>query len=98
MNIPSIGQQISPLLETIEDALWEHDFRNGKPPEYTIGGFRASIRIFASALIDQLWNLQEKEGIDMEDREAMSEKCGQEIRKLVKTFTDIDTHDLYKKL
>jgi len=30
------------------------------------------------------------------DREKMVQKLGEDVRQLVKTYTDIDTHDLYK--
>ena len=31
-----------------------------------------------------------------EDRENMATKCGEDLRKFIKTYTDIDTFDLYK--
>jgi hypothetical protein len=43
-----------------------------------------------------MWELQEKEDIQIETRADMATKCGEAIRSLVKTFTDIDTHNLYK--
>lgn len=90
-----VGRVVSPVLEEIEAALWTYDSFAVDPPEYTMGGFRASIRIFASALMERLWMLQEKEQIDLEDRIAMTERCGQDIRNLVKVYTDIDTQTLY---
>ena len=36
------------------------------------------------------------ENIDMEDRINMANKVGEEIRKLIKTYTNIDCHELYK--
>jgi hypothetical protein len=91
-----IGKQISPILSEIEDTLWEFEANIGAQPQYTIEGFRAGIKIFMSVLMDKMWNLQENETLTMEDRIKMVEKVGQDVRKLVKTFTDIDTHDLYK--
>jgi hypothetical protein len=43
-----------------------------------------------------MWELQENESLSIEDRCNMANKVGEDIRKLVKTYTDIDTHDLYK--
>jgi hypothetical protein len=91
-----IGKQISPILSEIEDTLWEFEANIGAQPQYTIEGFRAGIKIFMSVLMDKMWNLQENETLTMEDRIKMVEKVGQDVRKLVKTYTDIDTHDLYK--
>jgi hypothetical protein len=90
-----IGKKISPILEEIEQTLWEFEVDNGLKPEYTIKGFRAGIKIFMSVLLDKMWELQQDESIDKQDRLNMAQKVGEDIRKLVKTYTDIDTHDLY---
>ena len=96
-NKMEIGKRISPVLESIEDALWEWEFHetNGKPG-YTDGGFRSAVKIFMSVMMDRMWDLQQDESIDMNDRMAMVEKCGNDVRALVKTYTNIDTHNLYK--
>ena len=91
-----IGEKISPILSEIEDTLWEFEANIGAQPQYTTEGFRAGIKIFMSVLMDKMWNLQENETLTMEDRIHMVEKLGQDVRMIVKTYTDIDTHDLYK--
>jgi hypothetical protein len=91
-----IGKKISPILNEIEDTLWEFEATQGLKTEYTIEGFRGGCKIFMSVLMDKIWELQEKEGIPMEERIKMVEKVGNEVRQLIKTYTDIDTHDLYK--
>ena len=91
-----IGEKISPILAEIEDTLWEFEANAGIKPSYTEEGFRAAIKIFMSVMMDKIWELQEDEKISMEDRMKMVEKCGQDVRNIVKTYTDIDTHDLYK--
>lgn len=93
-----IGKSLSPILEEIEHTLWEYELNNGQKPNYTIQGFRASVKIFMSTLLDKSWELQENENISSEDRMKMAESIGTEIRKLIKTYTDIDTVDLYKDL
>jgi len=92
-----IGKKLSPILSEIEDTLWEFELNSRIKPEYTIDGFRAGIKIFMSVLMDKIWELQSDEKMDIQDRINMVEKVGQDVRKLVKTYTDIDTHDLYKK-
>lgn len=92
----SIGERLSRVLTSVEGSLWEHEINLSEPVDLTNDGFRAAIKIFSTAIMDKVWELQEREGIDLEDRLAMSEKCGQEIRRIVKTFTDIDTQQLYK--
>jgi hypothetical protein len=91
-----IGQQLSPILVEIEETLWEFEHRSAMKPEYTEDGFRAACKIFMSVLMDKIWELQSEEKIDMEDRIKMVEKAGADVRALIKTYTDIDTHELYK--
>jgi hypothetical protein len=91
-----IGKKLSPVLSEIESALMEFEINVAKPPEYTDEGFRASVRIFLSAMLDKMWKLQEDEGIDINTRADMAEKLGSEIRNIVRVYTNIETHDLYK--
>ena len=92
-----IGKKISPILEEIEDTLWEFEAAQIGPPQYPINGFRAAIKIFVSALLDKIWELQQNENLELKDRLNMVNKVGEEIRKLVKTYTDIDCRELWKK-
>jgi len=91
-----IGKKLSPVLSEIESALMEFEANVAKPPEYTDEGFRASVRIFLSAMLDKMWKLQEDEGIDINTRADMAEKLGNELRNIVRVYTNIDTHNLYK--
>ena len=92
----TIGEKLSPVLVEIENTLWEFECNIGSKPSYTKEGFRAAIKIFMSVMMDKIWELQEDEKIDMEDRVKMVERWGQDVRQLVKTYIDIDTHNLYK--
>lgn len=91
-----IGKKISKHLIDIEDMLWKFEMNQGGKPEYTKDGFRAATKIFMSVLMDKIWELQDGEKIDMEDRMKMVGKAGEDLRKLIKTYTDIDTYDFYK--
>lgn len=91
-----IGVAISPLLERIEDTLWLHEANESVPPGYTMDGFRAIVKIFMSAMMDKMYELQVKENLDLEDKKAMAESCGDELRKFVHTYTGIDTLEMYK--
>lgn len=90
-----IGKKISPILSEIESMLWEFDCQELGVPLFTDDGFRAAVKIFMSAVMDKMWKLQQEEGIDIETRGEMAGKCGEEIRKIIKTYTGIDSHDLY---
>lgn len=91
-----IGKKISPILEEIEETLLEFEANRGIKPEYSIEGFRAGTKIFMSVLMDKIWELQQNEGIEMKDRLNMVQKAGEDVRNLIKTYTNIDCHDLYK--
>ncbi|MDA3781160.1 MAG: hypothetical protein PF487_13185 [Bacteroidales bacterium] len=91
----SIGKKLSPVLDEIEQSLWEYEVEFGNKPDYTLNGFRAGIKIFMSVMMDKVWELQQNEKITMDDRIKMVEQLGKDVRKLIKIYTDIDTHELY---
>ena len=92
-----IGKKLSPVLFEIEETLWEFELNSNLQPDYTTDGFRAATKIFMSVLMDKIWNLQSNEEMDMEDRVKMVEKAGNDVRNIIKIYTDIDTHELYKQ-
>jgi len=94
-NSSEIGEKLSPILIEIENTLWEFEANNGTKPNYSSEGFRAAIKIFMSVLMDKIWELQQDEQFEMNDRINMVVKAGEEVRVLVKTYTGIDCHDLY---
>lgn len=91
-----MGQKLSPVLAEIESTLWEHEFNVSSKPDYTEEGFRAGIKIFMSVMMDKVWELQQDEKIEMDDRARMVEELGNEVKNLVKAHTNIDTFELYK--
>ena len=92
----TVGQSLSPMLCEIEDTLWEWEVNGGEKPDYPIEGFKATIKIFISVLMDKIWELQTNERMPIEERMKMAQKCGEDVRALVKTYTDIDTLSLYQ--
>ncbi len=91
-----IGKKISPILSEIENSIWEFEASVGIKTEFTTEGFRAATKIFMSVLMDKIWELQEGENITMEDRMNMVQKAGEDVRHLIKVYTNIDTHEFYK--
>jgi len=91
-----IGEALSPVLAGIENAIWDFEANVELPPKFTEEGFRASIKIFMSAALDKMWTLQRNEKMNISDRAAMAQKMGEDLRQLVKTYTDVDTHTLYR--
>lgn len=94
--ITMIGKRLSTILSEIEMAILEFEVNVARPPEYSDEGFRAAVKIFMSAMLDKMWKLQEDENIDINSRTEMANKLGNELRNLVRVYTNIDTHNLYK--
>jgi len=92
----AIAFELNDLLTKIELVLLNHEITEGTPPEFTDDGFSAIVSIFSSALMDKAWRLQEKEDMPYDDRCAMVESLGEELRKLIKTYTDVDTHSFFE--
>nr|DAI89648.1 MAG TPA: hypothetical protein [Caudoviricetes sp.] len=88
----TLGQKLSPILEEIQDTLLEN---YETKPEFTMEGFKASLYIFQSALVDKMYSLQVDEDIPSDIKVDMALKLGEELRALIKTYCNIDTHELY---
>lgn len=91
----TIGQKLSPILEEIEITLLEFEANRGIKPEFTFEGFRAALKIFMAVMMDKIYELQDSEKMSNTDRLSMAQKCGEDIRKLIKTYTNLDTHTFY---
>ena len=83
----TFGELLFPFLESIENSLWEFDLTVKGKPEYPIEAVRAVSKIFASVIMDKMYNLMETENIPLEDRMKMVVKCGDDIRNLIKKET-----------
>jgi hypothetical protein len=46
--------------------------------------------------MDRAWRLQENENMSFEDRSAMVQSFGEELRKLIKIYTNVDMHDFFE--
>ena len=63
-------------------------------PNYSNRDFMNVIIIFQTALMDKMYDNQEYDGMNIEDRLKMAESCGLNLRKLIHTYTGLDTHKL----
>ena len=61
-------------------------------PNYTNRDLMNTIIIFQAALMDKMFDYQDSDEMDMEDRYKMARSCGSELRRLVHTYTGLDTH------
>jgi len=91
-----LGKKLSPILQEIESMLWEHEATLNTPLELDDETFRASTKIFMSALMDKMWISQEKSGMLMKDRCSQAEFVGLEVREIIKRATGIDMVELHK--
>lgn len=91
-----IAEKLEPVLKEIEDLIWCFEVELKQKPNYTLQGFRSALKIFMSVFMDSMWELQEKENMPQETREQMALKAGEKLKELIKTYTNIDTNELYK--
>ena len=66
----------------------------GKKPSFTNREFMNTLIIFQTALMDKLYDNMEYDKMSIEDRYKMAESCGNEMRKLIHTYTNLDTHEV----
>jgi hypothetical protein len=67
---------------------------NVEKPNFTNRHFMNTIIIFQNALMDKMYDNQNYDDMDIEDRLKMVETCGNELRKLIHTYTGLDTHKI----
>ena len=71
---------------------------NENKPNYSNRDFMNATIIFQTALMDKMFDNQDYDNMSIEDRMNMAESCGKELRKLIHTYTGLDTHDVDKFL
>lgn len=87
-----IINKLSETLELIETILL---LNSEVKPCFPDTALRTATYIFMSVMLDKMYDLQRKENLDLTDKENMTEVLGNEIRRLIKTFTNIDSHEFY---
>lgn len=88
--IESFGKMMSPILLDVELAIADYTTQIGTKPNYDKHALRSATNIFISVLMDRVWELQEKEEMDIDTRNKMAVSCGEEVKRLVKVYTDIN--------
>lgn len=68
--------------------------QNGLKPNFTNRDFMNTIIIFQTALMDKLFDNQNYDKMDIENRKKMAFSCGNDLRKLIHTYTNLDTHNI----
>lgn len=65
---------------------------NENKPNYSNRDFMNATIIFQTALMDKMYDNQDYDDMSIEDRMKMSESCGLALRKLIHTYTGLDTY------
>lgn len=91
----TLGDKLEPIIDEIYGCLLD---QYETPAGFSDKAFFDITGIFMSAIIDRVWTLQESEGIKFSNREEMVTKCGHELRKLIKTYTGVDTVELAREM
>lgn len=63
-------------------------------PNFTNRCFMNTLIIFQNALMDKMWDNQEFDKMPLSDSLNMVEACGNELHKLIHTYTGLDTHKI----
>ena len=83
--------QTTEVLSSIEDAMLEGAAMGNQVDNYPEEAMPAATMIFHTVLLSNMWKLMEEENMDQSDRIEMAEKAGKELKKLIHTFTNLDT-------
>lgn len=89
-----LANKLTPILEQLELTMLQNA---GTKHNYPDKALQSAAVIMMDVLMSKMFDLQERENMPFDDRCKMATKCGEEIRKLIKTYADIDMHELVKK-
>ena len=70
---------------------------SGKRFNFSDDALRSALMTFVKISSEKMYELQDSENMAFDDSVNMVESFGKELRKLIKTYTNIDTFELYKK-
>ena len=65
---------------------------NENKPNYSNRDFMNAVIIFQTALMDKMYDKQNSDKMNIDDRLKMAERCGLDLRKLIHTYTGLDLH------
>lgn len=82
------------LEEIANDLLEQNAFGVGNDikPNYSNRDFMNAVIIFQTAFMDKMYDNMDFDNMALEERLKMAESSGKEIRKLIFTYTNLDTH------
>ena len=79
-------------LENVANFILEKNAKKSVPHKiYSNRDFMNSLIIFQELLMSKMYEIQNYDKMDFEDRLKMSEQCGKDLCKLIHTYTNLDT-------
>ena len=81
-------------LEIIATSILNQNAEGATKQNYSNRDFMNTLIIFQTALMDKMYNNQDYDKMDLKNRSEMAIKCGMELRKLIHTYTGLDTHKI----
>lgn len=79
-------------LEIIANDILDQNASFAEKPNYSNRDFMNTLIIFQTALMDKMYDNQDYDRMDLENRKKMTTQCGTDLRKLIHTYTGLDTH------
>lgn len=83
-----------PILEEIANGMLE---TAEIKPNYSDEAMLNACLIFQDVLMDKIYDNQNYDNMPLRERKKMAASAGEELRKLIHTYTGLDTHKLAKK-
>ena len=83
-----------PILEEIAKGLLEVAEIK---PNYTDNALLNATLIFQSVFMDKVYDCMQRDGISQEDQLKMVQSAGEELRRVIHTYTGLDTRELANK-
>ena len=82
-------------LENLSNFILDKNSQKSVPHKnYSNRDFMNALIIFQELLMHKVYEIQNYDKMDCEDRVKMTEQCGKDLRKLIHTYTNLDTHKI----
>ena len=81
-------------LEIIATSILNQNAEGATKPNYSNRDFMNILLIFQTALMDKIYDNQDYDKMDLKNRSEMANQCGMDLRKLIHTYTGLDTYKI----
>lgn len=91
-------KELIELVKIMTKQFSEISLRIEVKPNFSDDDFMYATQVFMWILTDKMYDLQTEQNMDINDRILMSDSAGKELKKLIHTFTGIDTVGYFKTI